>query len=136
MPRTLLRDVTAEEYPWLPRTFKAGEVLYEKPDLYGVCSPNGELMSEEPGQNPGYEFPATALGPEAPLAVPDPHKCGIGRKADCCIFLTASAKGFECERYGPLHGTLLKRRPVMSAQRAPEEPWPECMIFPESEGQA
>ena len=61
---------------------------------------------------------------------PDPHRCGVGRRGECCIFLTAGAEGFCCARYGPLHAVLVGCRPTMSAQRMPEQPYPDCMTFP------
>ena len=58
-------------------------------------------------------------------AKPDPIKCGTGKGKDCCIYLTAGVKGFECERFGGLHSTLNFK--TMAAKRAPGEPYPECM---------
>jgi len=58
---------------------------------------------------------------------PDPIKCGAGRGEECCIFLTAGSKGFECERFGSLRDMLISR--TMNAKRNPEEPYPQCMKF-------
>lgn len=65
--------------------------------------------------------------------VPNPAKCGAGREAECCIFLTVGAEGFSCERFGPLDAECRRRAREYgwSAQRVPEEPWPTCMIHEE-----
>lgn len=60
-------------------------------------------------------------------ATPDMHKCGAGRGADCCIFLTMGPNGPCCERFGSMRCTLIFR--TMAAKRDPATPFPECMIF-------
>ena len=60
-------------------------------------------------------------------AQPDPVKCGAGRGADCCIFLTTSPNGFECQRFSHMRNILIFKK--MSAERNPTEPFPECMKF-------
>ena len=67
----------------------------------------------------------TALG--VPKHKPDPKKCGVGKGADCCIFLTAGADGFACEKFGSLRNTLIIK--TMTAKRDPVEYYPDCMIF-------
>jgi hypothetical protein len=57
--------------------------------------------------------------------IDNPEKCGIGRGAECCIFLTIGS-GFECQRHGELRDYLMSR--VMSAKRNPIEPFPHCQI--------
>ena len=59
-------------------------------------------------------------------ATPDMHKCGAGRGADCCIFLTMGPGGPCCERFSSMRNTLIFKK--MSAKRDPPEPFPECMI--------
>ena len=75
------------------------------------------------------------LAPDVEPVAPDPHKCGAGKGAECCIFLTCGANGFICERHGPTDGYLRKLAAdgEMGAQRAPETPYPDCMIFGEQE---
>ncbi len=69
------------------------------------------------------------LAPDVEPVMPEPNRCGAGRGPECCIFLTVDPDGFCCERHGPLHDTLLERRKDMVSDRAPEAPYPECMIF-------
>ena len=75
------------------------------------------------------------LVPDVEPVEPDMHKCGAGRGADCCIFLTCGPYGFICERNGPTDDYLRKRAQSggMNAQRAPEEAYPECMRFSDKE---
>lgn len=63
------------------------------------------------------------LGPENAQA--DLHKCGAGKGADCCIFLTGNADGPHCERFSSFRNHLIFK--TMRAKRHPAEPWPECM---------
>ncbi len=74
----------------------------------------------------GGEAAFEDLGPEN--AAPDPVKCGAGQGEDCCIFLTAGAKGFECERYGSLRYALIFRKEQMHARREPKDPYPGCFL--------
>ena len=60
-------------------------------------------------------------------AIPDPVKCGAGKGADCCIFLVAGPKGFECARYQSLRYSLIFRKDSMNAKREPVEAYPACM---------
>lgn len=56
--RTLLRDVTQKECPWLPRDFKQGEIIYQYPAYtYGCVSPNGFAATINFDELPFYEFP-------------------------------------------------------------------------------
>jgi hypothetical protein len=54
--------------------------------------------------------------------------CGMGEGANCCIFLTASAKGFECEQRSQMADFLYRRaRSGQSvARRTPESDFPLC----------
>ena len=70
------------------------------------------------------------LSPLAEPVEPDFHRCGGGQGSECCIFLTCSSLGFECERYGTAHEYLLLQKPRMRAQRVPDEAYPACMKFP------
>ena len=60
-------------------------------------------------------------------ARPIPRKCGAGKGADCCVFLTCGADGFSCERFSSMRDTLLFK--TMNAKRNPSEPYPNCMVF-------
>ena len=66
---------------------------------------------------------------------PIPARCGVGRSAECCAFLTADATGFNCERGGRLELLLTTRaqKGEMIACRLPREPYPQCMKFPATE---
>lgn len=64
----------------------------------------------------------TVIGPEN--AVAEPTKCGAGKEAACCIFITAGVKGFVCERHTDMRHSLIFRS--MSAKRHPVKPFPEC----------
>ncbi|MDE1970284.1 MAG: hypothetical protein KGI50_01775 [Patescibacteria group bacterium] len=59
--------------------------------------------------------------------VPNPQRCGIGKKEKCCIFLVLASQGFQCARDTPL-GRVLFFRNDMSAKRAPVKPYPECQL--------
>lgn len=67
------------------------------------------------------------IGPENPK--PAPHKCGAGRGADCCIFLTCGAQGFECERHSYGRYQLIFRKDQMTSKRLPTEAYPQCQKF-------
>lgn len=59
----------------------------------------------------------------------DPHPCGIGLRADCCIFLLCGPDGFECGRESPeTRAHLIRNKPNMNAQREPTEPFPDCQL--------
>ena len=61
----LIRDVTPEECPWLSRTFKKGEVVFEYLGYtYGVVGPTGKPYSEINGETPFFELPNTAFEQE------------------------------------------------------------------------
>lgn len=63
---------------------------------------------------------------------PDERKCGIGRGADCCIYLMvqpeAGLTGFVCGRGGVLAATVEARAAAgeMKSHRRPIRPYPEC----------
>lgn len=60
----VVRDVSSdEEGNYYPYDVKKGDTVFELlAPTYGVCSPNGIMISEKPGKYPGYEFPKEALG--------------------------------------------------------------------------
>lgn len=64
---------------------------------------------------------------------PDPRRCGAGKGAACCAFLTAAPEGLQCARHGPLHYTIIDRIPSMNAKRNPEQSYPNCMVHPTEE---
>lgn len=86
-----------------------------------------------------YDGTSSGLGTDRSLleeaeqikAVPDFKGCGGGRGAECCIFLTVGPKGFCCERFTPLRDSLIFK--TMVANREPTEPYPDCMIFNDSD---
>ena len=63
------------------------------------------------------------IGAEEPR--PDPYRCGAGKGAACCVFLTCGAGGFNCERHTGLRWVLISR--AMNAKRKPVAPYPDCM---------
>lgn len=68
----------------------------------------------------------TVIGPENPVA--EPKSCGAGRGAECCIFLAADARGFQCERHTYQRYTLIFAKDRMKAQREPVEAYPACKL--------
>lgn len=66
------------------------------------------------------------IGPEN--AIPDHKRCGAGRGAECCIFLTVGPKGFECERFSSLRYTLMFKKDSMNAKREPLPLYPGCFL--------
>ena len=64
-----------------------------------------------------------------PNHIPYHSKCGSGRGAECCIYLTVGADGFRCERFSSMRHTLSFR--TMNSKRDPKEVYPNCMIFEE-----
>lgn len=72
--------------------------------------------------------PADKVRLSLPPVEPVPERCGAGRKADCCIFLSLGPRP-RCERYGPHHGYRLEQRLQGTiAQRIPYDPYPHCML--------
>jgi len=64
-------------------------------------------------------------------------RCGIGKGADCCIFLIVGRNGFECARDTSGHDTLvLRKHQGMVAQREPTEPFPGCQLAIPAESEA
>lgn len=64
-----------------------------------------------------------------PTVVAEFDPCGGGRGPDCCIYLVAGSKGFECAREDAgLKATLDARhaRGSMVAARQPGLPFPAC----------
>jgi len=66
----------------------------------------------------------TILGNEEAKA--DLKKCGAGRGAEACIFLTVGPGGAECKRFGSLRWDLIFR--TMNAKRNPEKLYPACQF--------
>lgn len=98
------------------------------PDFMNCCTPDETPVVWE--GKPTFEGVPTAslrvVGPES--AKPEIEGCGVGRGAECCIFLTAGPDGFCCERFGPLRFTLIFRKSGMAAQREPVAPYPGCFL--------
>ena len=62
--RRLTRDVLKKDYPWLPRDFSVGEIVYEYEGYcYGVISPGGTACTLVDNETPFYELPTNSLGP-------------------------------------------------------------------------
>lgn len=55
-------------------------------------------------------------------------KCGVGEGANCCIFLTVGADGWNCEQRSELADMLYRRAKsgTTSARRTPESDFPSC----------
>lgn len=100
-------------------------------DVYACCSPN-EIPVVHDGET---HFVGTDAGDLVVAIsgkpVPDAIKCGAGREAECCIFLTAGPKGLCCERFTALRDVLIFKK--MTAARHPAEPYPHCMKSWDSE---
>ncbi len=98
-------------------------------DIYGCCD-----NTEEPVV---YDGSTAFLGTDkgilesaiGPKPVPDVRRCGAGKGADCCIFITVGKDGPCCERFTSMRDTLILKTRDMTAQRNPTEPYPECMKF-------
>lgn len=61
-------------------------------------------------------------------AIADFDRCGGGRGAECCIWLTVGRDGYCCERFGPLHTMIIGRSKTWSAKRKPVQPFPDCQL--------
>ena len=71
----------------------------------------------------------TSVGREEPVA--DLKRCGSGRGAECCIFLTMEGEGPTCQRFLSLHAMLLERakKGEMGSRRIPKELFPNCQLL-------
>jgi hypothetical protein len=111
------------------RNKETGEYGFVITDSFGCCS-DEELLVVYDGTNTGCgtdEDLLQTVGFDIPN--PIPAKCGAGRVKECCIFLVAGKDGFTCERFTPLRDSLIFR--TMTAERNPEEAYPDCMKFGE-----
>lgn len=66
------------------------------------------------------------------LLIKSPQGCGVGRGAECCAYLLAGAKGFECGRVDPELKAYIEgrvQRGTYNAKRLPVEPFNECQIY-------
>lgn len=66
------------------------------------------------------------FGPENAIA--DAEKCGAGKGAECCIFLTFKDADWTCQRFGGLRYQLIFAKERMSAKREPVEMFPNCQL--------
>ena len=58
----LSRDLLMEDHPWLKKDLRGGHQVYRFSGYtYGVISPGGVAVSEEPGENPFFEVPHDAV---------------------------------------------------------------------------
>jgi len=104
-----------------------GAIAHVVSDSFGVCGDSEELLVYD-GTSYGCGTDKDEIEEiEQIVPIPNPEECGAGKGEKCCIFLTVSAKGFECERFSGLRDTLIFR--TMNAKRHPEEPYPDCMEF-------
>ena len=109
------------------RSKETGEMGFVINDSFGCCSPNEDLVVYD-GTNTGWGTDQRLLEVvEFEKPIPDPVKCGAGKGAECCIFITAGPTGFECERFTGLRDSLIFK--TMRAERDPKEPYPLCMKF-------
>ena len=54
----LKRDVTREEFGWIERDYKMGEIIYEYTGCtYGCIGKHGKAFSEKPNRTPFFELP-------------------------------------------------------------------------------
>lgn len=64
-----------------------------------------------------------------PLPNGDEWKCGAGKKARCCRYLTFSVAGFHCTRdNNPSLARFIETRRDMTAARLPKETYPNCQL--------
>lgn len=108
---------------------KGGRRGVTAPDFMSCCLPieTPVIWSGESAFEGTDTDTLTVIGPEDAKA--DFHKCGAGREAQCCKFLTGGPLGACCERFSGLRYTLIFKS-GMSAQREPIEPYPACQKFP------
>lgn len=59
--RYLNRDVTPKECPWLARTIRAGERVYDYHGCTYGCIASGRAVTFEDGKTPFFELPRDAL---------------------------------------------------------------------------
>ena len=69
-------------------------------------------------------------------AIPNIHKCGAGRGAECCIFLLVGGDGIECSRFAKERDAVIAmfNKPGHSAARHPTQMYPACMTHPGKDG--
>lgn len=65
-------------------------------------------------------------------AIADFKKCGGGLGEQCCIFLTADATGFTCDRFSSLRASIIFKDDMVS-KRYPVEMYPNCQLEEEEE---
>ena len=95
-------------------------------DNFGCCH-ESETMVVLESTDYGQGIPTLDLEPIGTyVASPDPKRCGASLGKKCCIYLTAGAQGFVCERFGSLRDTLIFR--TMEAKRRPGGLFPLCLL--------
>lgn len=114
------------------KNMETGQIGVAVRDLYGCCTTDEVpvVYEGELGFLGTDHVLLENLGPENAIA--DLQKCGAGKGADCCIFLTAGAGGACCERFSSLRDSLICKD--MTAKRQPTELWPDCMNQDTAEG--
>ena len=59
----MIRDVTKEEYQYLDKDIKKGEIVYEYyGHTYGCIGPKGIAITFVKGETPFYEVPIDSVG--------------------------------------------------------------------------
>jgi len=98
------------------------------PDFMNCCDPDETpvVFDGESSFRGVLTASLTQIGPEQ--AVPDLKRCGAGRSADCCIFLTIGPRGAECARFSSLRYTLIFKKDTMTAKREPTTLYPGCLL--------
>lgn len=104
-----------------------GRIGVTCPDLMNCCTDTEvPVVYEGTSSFEGTEVAQLeVIGPEN--ARPEPDRCGAGRGADCCKYLTVGPSGFECERFGNLRH-LLRFKSDMIAKRDPIRMFPQCFL--------
>ena len=107
---------------------ESGKIGHVINDSFRCCG-DDEILIVYEGSNCGCGTDRSLLEEAEQIKhIPDFKKCGGGRGADCCIFLTVSGSdGFVCERFSSLRDALIFK--AMKAKRNPPKPYPECMKF-------
>lgn len=104
----------------------------------GVVVPSASFMGKISGGVPVFFFKRRVvvvgvpeeilevIGPDN--AVANEYGCGVGKGANCCVFLGLDGSGFTCLRFGELHWSIIAKKADMKAQRNPLEAYPGCQL--------
>jgi len=111
------------------KNVSTGQIGVTCNDLPGMLSCNGPeevtVIYDGSSCGSGTDWKKlTIIGKEEAKA--DLKKCGAGRGAEACIFLTVRSGGVKCERFSSLRWDLIFR--TMNAKRNPEKLFPACQF--------